>query len=288
VALEPTSTACAIASTADTKCKCHCSNPTTSSTPTANENKPEQPANSAAETNAKPSLPELIICTFWPGGSPPWEQAAKHNKQHSPLYRLPQDILIKILLLLPSEDLCVLRATSALFTQVCILPAFSRHHYPTYTPDAVQTRRDVWQYLIRGWADAPGPVWRRLRRHLFCDRCAAFRESGEFARVRERLITRWLYCSGCRAEHEAVYFSAAQKDPARTDDDRICVGREGRVNSASMRVWHGTILCRRRGTTAALIQGAWITASWTASASFTISSGRIKRARSRAPLPLRN
>jgi hypothetical protein len=124
VALEPTSTACAIASTADTKCKCHCSNPTTSSTPTANENKPEQPANSAAETNAKPSLPELIIRTFWPGGSPPWEQAAKHNKQHSPLYRLPQDILIKILLLLPSEDLCVLRATSALFTQVCILPAF--------------------------------------------------------------------------------------------------------------------------------------------------------------------
>ena len=67
-------------------------------------------------------------------------------------------------------------------------------------------------------------MWRRLGRHGLCRGCVDFRTSGGFAGVRNWFSAK-VYCSGCRAEHDAIYFSAEQ----RVTRERVCIGREGRL-----------------------------------------------------------
>ncbi len=92
---------------------------------------------------AKAETPDIKVRAFIPGGHLRHELASRRNQKHSPLYKLPESLLIKIMLLLPSQDLCILRALCARFTQVSSLPAFARHHDPSYNPDTPQTPRDV-------------------------------------------------------------------------------------------------------------------------------------------------
>ena len=145
--------------------------------------------------------------------------AAFHNRTKSPLGRLPDTILIKIMELSDIVANECLRRCSRTFLRLS----------PVAFPERFSDSRDN-----------PWPVSKRERlpeekeallalvaKDEYCSNCSAARRSPNWANRVLDLTRTYLHCSGCRADHPACLFSATERDHPQSA--RICIGHEGRL-----------------------------------------------------------
>lgn len=153
-----------------------------------------------------------------------WELRSYHsayrNQTCSGLCRLPDNVLITIMLLLPPPEMAKLRHVSRDFMRL-----FSeRVEFQQY-----HLTRDDELYEPMLWA-APNPTLKfpdQGHSHFLplCTNCAMVRRTGFFGRDLLPLMP-CLHCSGCKMEHRILHFSFWQrKEP--DDSRRLCIGHEG-------------------------------------------------------------
>ncbi|KAH7368733.1 hypothetical protein B0T11DRAFT_277549 [Plectosphaerella cucumerina] len=120
---------------------------------------------------------------------------------------------------LDTDDILRLRHTSRIFMRLFSQSREFRHLHLTTHED--KNRR---QQLARVWAVPRKSIYiskdGRGRLPPLCDTCESIKKD----KNRKNDVP-FLYCSGCRAEHQAFYFSLQQRRGSN-DDERICLGRE--------------------------------------------------------------
>lgn len=143
--------------------------------------------------------------------------APRENFKNSPLMRLPDNLLVKIMKSTSSDsDTLALRHTSRTFMRL-----FSEN----------QPFSELWD---DGHAMKEGHVWTRPNKKYngqgiasFCSTCNVVDKTGEEVLQNMDL----LYCSGCRADHTEMHFSRIQRQ--EIDEERVCIGRESRLRLCS-------------------------------------------------------
>ncbi|OIW24376.1 hypothetical protein CONLIGDRAFT_95931 [Coniochaeta ligniaria NRRL 30616] len=159
----------------------------------------------------------------------PWIAAQVSNANHSPMCRLPEELLLNILDCIGDDLLTLycLRHVSRKFRRLVKEPAIAKVHIrePYY--------KDVWR-----------PLQERLQRDGLCAPCKVSRQ-----RLEERLPVKpldyykpmtWkrckfegpehgprLYCHGCGSDHDQNQFSAREQGADK--QERICLARQGAV-----------------------------------------------------------
>ncbi|KAK3934623.1 hypothetical protein QBC46DRAFT_273420 [Diplogelasinospora grovesii] len=167
----------------------------------------------------------------------PLVAATLHNCQHSPIYRMTEEILMIIMKHLDADILTqhCLRRASRLFRRLIL-----GSHYRPYSPNpGVDDMRYLWDlndeyWTLRGFEPGHMDMLRsRLRNDQLCTACL---QSSELNRTSENSLawigckfSSWprsqcrLHCAGCDRFHDGRAFSAAQAGKEK----RICIGREG-------------------------------------------------------------
>ncbi|ODA82469.1 hypothetical protein RJ55_00976 [Drechmeria coniospora] len=139
--------------------------------------------------------------------------AAYHNRTKSPLCRLPDGALLRLLQLVDRVTLECLRRCSRVFLRL--------------SPGAYSHVKDIG--LSKGWK-RPQPEEREgllalLSRDEYCSDCLLARNANDWQERVRRTTQIYLHCSGCQADHPACLFSASQRrNPPAV---RICIGHEG-------------------------------------------------------------
>jgi len=148
--------------------------------------------------------------------------AGFHNRTKSPLCRLPQAVLTRLLQLSDNVTVECLRRCSRLFLRLApaARPAgdFSRKHGD----------RHPWPTSEQQWLPGESETFLDLMtRDEYCAGCLAARRSPDWQSRVEALTKTYLHCSGCDADHPACLFSARQRVKERSK--RVCIGHEGHV-----------------------------------------------------------
>lgn len=169
-----------------------------------------------------PKLPDVETWVRSPGpvvdGSStvdPLMTAIYHNSTHSPLMRLPDEVLKRIMLYLNNETMYSLRHTSRTFLRLFSSDDFKKHH-ANYNNNVWDSQPDS------AFNDA---VVEYYRRDAYCPACAYIRERKHKDPRFEALFHQNLWCAACTENHPAALFSSWQR--REPDDSRICVGHEG-------------------------------------------------------------
>lgn len=178
----------------------------------------------------------------------PLVAAVWHNETGSPLHRLPDDILTRIIDTLDNCGVECIRRASRKFPPLCteIILGRLRTYLPcakdvdevaesyrgpfTWPRFSSMSHRGQAEELLRvaeGRGGMPGDrpqLLRLLHRDWYCEGCRAAEEAPGWGQRIERL-RRFLYSSKCAAEHPACLFSASQR--REESHFRVCIGYEG-------------------------------------------------------------
>jgi hypothetical protein len=146
---------------------------------------------------------------------------AHRNITWSPLCRLPDEILLEIMERLDFASLYTLRNVSRVFLRLFGAMCFQQYRYgqlpsyiwPTPMPAILNSRFLV----LRSW----------IQRGKYCATCLVSRDARERGGMVSAFEMAYLHCSGCKLDHQAHLFSAAQR--RAPPQERICIGREGYV-----------------------------------------------------------
>lgn len=163
--------------------------------------------------------------------APAWTKlcsAPRENFAKSPLLRLPEPFLVKIMTdYCDEDDVLRLRHTSRHFMR---LFSVKQDFQPMWRKDAPEKLEQVWKTPSRAYPEQGQPK--------FCSSCIEARDQSDEGIIED---LRHLWCSLCRAYHSELHFSHLQRE--EDDSERICIGREGRVK-----------LCRHVGVSWAQIR----------------------------------
>lgn len=162
-----------------------------------------------------------------------------YNASCSPLCRLPEDVIVRIMSHLEWEDLYFLRHTSRVFLRLFSLRdefSFLRD------PDAMAGNNNSLYVLSTPWIPSAFPFTNCLRQdHVdalqqwssWARRCRPARESCQGCRDYGafRYHDMFLHCTACRADHPVSMFSGKMISVDDKDimDNRVCVAHEGHV-----------------------------------------------------------
>lgn len=190
---------------------------------------------SSSFSRPRPTGPPIRAASTGPGHTigPPFKPKYL-DKSISILFRLPDKLLGLVIKELDNPGIECLRRVSRRFNAFC--------------NDEILTRPYTFQ---PGWqlSDHGGPfVWPRFRafngphawphiapgerqhflrlitKDMYCDGCRRARDAEDWERRVERLV-RYLYCHSCKADHPACLFPASQRQvPA---SHRSCIAHEG-------------------------------------------------------------
>ncbi|KAK4211940.1 hypothetical protein QBC37DRAFT_289035, partial [Rhypophila decipiens] len=163
----------------------------------------------------------------------PWLQNYQWNKQICPFYRLPPDILRRIMEKTDGVTMQIVRRTCRIFPP--IIDAIPEHVFVFPDP------RDNIFYRPSGRSVKRVAMVRKTVSDLLagdetakqCESCGVHQTSGQVRRTLEHFRKQSLWCSGCRKSHSLLFFSAAQRDDAIPNSQRICIGREGKMRLCS-------------------------------------------------------
>ena len=147
--------------------------------------------------------------------------AARHNQAESPLCRLPDKVLARILQVSDVVTVQCLRQSSRIFLRL----APTARHKEEYTRS--RGDRYPWPTFTQRWLPEHAKTFASLltRDEYACEDCVAARHSADWqARVTATTKT-YLHCSGCQADHPVCLFSVEER---RKDlSKRVCIGHEG-------------------------------------------------------------
>ncbi|KAH7376067.1 hypothetical protein B0T11DRAFT_16437 [Plectosphaerella cucumerina] len=153
----------------------------------------------------------------------PCLSAAWDNHVLSRLLRLPDALLVAIMIRLDVDDVLRLRHTSRTFMRLFSESTeFQKLHLTRHEDE------DRMLHLARVWAVPRRSIHPPSYKDPWklCRRCQSIRqERSHLSGSHSTKSTPFMYCSGCRLEHRAFYFSPRQRHRA-TDNERICIGRE--------------------------------------------------------------
>ena len=168
-----------------------------------------------------------------PGEMHPLMAAAHHNYTKSPLCRLPDAILIR--LMRHHCDLVAiecLRRTSRVFLAL-FHEAFTnnnedeaaQHYFSTQDTHILPwpTSEIPFSFFSRQEADT---FLSLLAREAYCGDCLAARGRADWEARVARLTKRYLPCVGCGVDRPACLFSAAER---KRGEDMMCIGHQGHV-----------------------------------------------------------
>ncbi|KAF4471410.1 hypothetical protein FALBO_1677 [Fusarium albosuccineum] len=180
-----------------------------------------------------------------------------YNAGYSPIYRLPDEILLLILQMVVNDDWIAffgLRQVSRLFRRVTGDQQFREHSFSIYKDCRYcDEQKRVWGGVLETCLakNKPGncfdrtisllsrriilkAIRSRMHSDLFCENCQEIlswsmdiyrlRPACKFSAVAD---WNWLYCSGCYLKHPSAAFSAEQK--LTREQERVCIGRQGHV-----------------------------------------------------------
>jgi hypothetical protein len=153
--------------------------------------------------------------------------AGFHNLTCSPLCRLPEELLLDIMVQLDLLSIQCLRRVSRLFLRLYSSPIFRNSYnisksYPASYEHWYEPKyqlHDSWRKTL--------PVL--LNRDLtgYCEDCQRRRIHQSWTNKSIALTQEYLHCSGCNIDHPICLFSKIQRlIPPIT---RVCIGREGFV-----------------------------------------------------------
>jgi len=161
--------------------------------------------------------------------SPPEvSETPTHNLTHSPLCRLPEEVLLKIMKILDPLSIQYIWRAGRLFLRLYSSSEFSGSHEP-----------HLHQYWFLPWSEPVASFWEPvaclkplLNRKTagYCSDCQKKRTSKSGTRDLEGLTKKYMSCSGCQREHPAGLFSAVQRRRKRPfAQKRLCIGLEGHL-----------------------------------------------------------
>ncbi|OAA53875.1 Cyclin-like F-box [Cordyceps fumosorosea ARSEF 2679] len=135
-----------------------------------------------------------------------------HNHLRSPLVRLPDALLVRLMSALDLDTLLTLRHTSRDFMRLFSTePVFAKHHLDAFP------EQGRWTYTALVWAP-PSDAFPRQAAHRPGSWCSACLE--------RHPETPSLYCSLCKTSLEGACFSEFARHESFTDADRICLGHQ--------------------------------------------------------------
>ena len=150
-----------------------------------------------------------------------------HNATRSPLARLPEDILLRIME--HADDVSILCLRRTCRTMLWLLSSggdktpskqFDRLFDGAFNQGPPRGRK----YITKP-EKVPEAAKDRLRlllqRDMYCESC----RNPDLKKAEKKLQLKKLYCSGCKRRHPAGHFSQSQ----RSNKTRVCIGREGYV-----------------------------------------------------------
>ncbi|KAM7196859.1 hypothetical protein V8F20_006826 [Naviculisporaceae sp. PSN 640] len=146
--------------------------------------------------------------------------AAHHNKTNSPLCRLPDSVLVRLMHLCDRVTVECLRRCSRsflrLFTTAYSSPStheiLDLHPWPSPLGDfltAVETKS----------------LLSLLERDAYCHGCRAARNARDWQARVTALTRTYLHCSACHTDHPACLFSASERK--KMWQVRVCIGHQG-------------------------------------------------------------
>lgn len=161
-----------------------------------------------------------------PSGLDPLVQKAYHNVAVSPLCRIPDELLIKIMRYLGSTDLASLRRTSRIFLRLFEDNQFRFFH----TPDLGPWPRTAYLNFVE-----KGELRTLLLKDKYCGPCRAVKTKARNGPLRQALCRSPLYCAGCSGSHSSGLFSPSERavgDPRK----RVCIAHEGYLRVCQHRI----------------------------------------------------
>lgn len=153
----------------------------------------------------------------------PLMAAAHHNKTKSPLCRLPDAVLIRIMRLCDGVSVECLRRSSRTFLRVFPSACRSAADY-----DMTRLRFFPWPIstVPLRWPLAEQAAFLKLiERDGLCQACLAAKAARDWQSRIAALVDTYLHCSGCIADHAACLFSARERH--KPQSERVCIGHEG-------------------------------------------------------------
>ncbi|KAL3302807.1 hypothetical protein RB213_007599 [Colletotrichum asianum] len=146
----------------------------------------------------------------------PWEINFDRNLQQSRLLRLPEEILLQILLIVATDDLYMLRQVSFTFWRIYQSEIFSQFHR--------KTRISVWQRKKTDGFENDAKTVLRAKRHAFCDPCFKRRTARCYQDHRiyfQRFFS--LICRYCNSCHEKILFPRQERRQHLAQRPRQCI-----------------------------------------------------------------
>ncbi|KAK7920000.1 hypothetical protein PG985_008022 [Apiospora marii] len=164
-----------------------------------------------------------------PQVKPAWWLGIQHNLALSPLYQLPEEILLTICRELAGSDVYIMRQTCSNFRRILSTPEFVEREklFCIYIPRK-RPKTEVPKSGI-DWQD----VYERLRRRRCCMACIDARlpqqigGDSAYDTAMLRLANRTKYCTECRTQHPLIMFSKKQREAE--DGGSICIMAEGGI-----------------------------------------------------------
>jgi len=147
--------------------------------------------------------------------------AAYNNRIKSPLCRLPDAVLVRLMQLSDHVTVECLRRCSRLFLRLFPL---------AYTSERESTKQlgSVWPLSMLRWLPGEKDTFLALvARDADCRDCLAARQSPDWPARATALIKTYLHCSGCQADHPACLFSPGER--RKEQAKRVCIGHQGQV-----------------------------------------------------------
>lgn len=149
-----------------------------------------------------------------------------------PLLEFPTELLLEIMSYLPGSSLQLLRSTCSLFFYLSQRSQFSHSQGPRSRISPLFIATEITKppvvdisKLNKGEREEMREL---LQSDLYCNSCYHQRQNiTKWTWRTSNLLLTSLYCSGCKITHTRILFS--QKQRKATDQERICIGREGSI-----------------------------------------------------------
>lgn len=197
----------------------------------------DTPGPTSTRENRPPPPPYVTVEAHSP--SPPLDTselhplmtAAYYNKTKSPLCRLPEAVLIRLMQLCDNVTIECLRRSSRIFLYLFHTTYSSGASY-TYTTQHLE--RYPWPMSTFSSRYLPGELTTFLGlmdRDQLCQDCIDAKTAVNWQSRVAALVDTYLHCSGCRADHAACLFSASER--TKPQSQRVCIGHEGHIRLCS-------------------------------------------------------